>query len=342
MSAPATYTYPSNTVLTKLERERSIALDKTEFLGGRFMPITDEDADSVQWEIRDDVKGLTLRRSPDAPFPLIQDSGFKRYLVQPGYYGERVNLDEQRVMRMRKVGTFADPLDVTEEVSRVMAELAYREMMTIEYIRWQLMVLGTVSMADKNGVLQTIATYTPNNVVSGTPWTTTASATPLNDLRVMRDSFVGYGHDFGYRAVACATSKTWNKMLANTNSGDLFGKRGPGQSNILGIKAFNDWIALDENVPTLVAYDGTYKDSNQVPQRFIPDGYVAVVGYNASQGHKMGAYCMTRNASLMGAPGVYAEVGIGIEPPKLPWVARGHNGAPQIDYLKQIVVMKVY
>ncbi len=344
MSAPSLYTFPDNASITQIERQRTINLDQSQFLGSRYMPLTEENADTVLWEIRDDVQGLTFVRGADEPYPLTQDSGAKRFLVTPGRYGEMRVLPEDKVERYRRLGTWGEPINLSEELGRVMSEIAYKEVMTIEYVRWQLMALGSVSIANKDGIPIKIASYNVNSFVPAIAWTNTSTATPLNDLRLLRDSATGNGHDFGFKSEAVATSQTWSKVFGNTNPGDIYGKRGAALSNVLGIKSFNASIAPDEDVAQLVNYNGTYKDNTGSAQKFIPDGYVVVVGYHlAGLGNIAGNYVMTRNGSNPnGDPGVYAEIGLKAEPPRTPWVARGHNGAPKINYTKQIVVMKVY
>lgn len=340
MSAPAVYTFPDNATLTELERERRPVVAGN-YLGEQFMPWEEEDADTVLWEIRDNIVGLQLVREANQPFPVIPDEGINRFLMTPGRYGEMKRLDEQKIERSRKIGEFGEAVDVGPEISRMQESLADRENSLIEACRWALMSAGVVNVLNKNGDLIRVAefditTYTPN-----VPWSTVATATPLNDFRLLRDNYAGFGHNFGYGAVAIGNPVTLNTIWRNTNQNDIAGKRTQGLGSVLSITEWNELMAK-EDLPTLISYNRGYLSNLTTFARFIPTGKVVVIGYNDNQGTKCGSYTSTRVGAALGKTGVYAEAGLASEPPRLPWTARGHNGAPKIDYSRQVVVIDAY
>lgn len=341
MAAPAIFTFPDNASLQQLETERSRVIDQNS-AGAMVMPLATEDADTILWEIRDDVRGLMFRRFPDEPFPIRKDTGLKRFVMEPGRFGEQRKMDERQIERMRSIGTFGTPIDVGAELSRMMEDIAIQEHQLIEYIRWTLLVTGSISVADQTGKTQEIGRYTPLAYSAATAWSTVATATPLADFRGLRDANAGHGSDFGFRSLAFGSSLTFNKLWANTNQSDIAGKRMTGLGQILGAADYNKTIVQGENLPTLVPVDDGYLDDNGVFQRYIPEGKVVVVGYHWARGTQVGEYVMTRNGAQNGKAGVYAEVDYAPDPPKLPRVTRGHNGGPRVNYANQTVVLTAY
>lgn len=337
MAAPAVYSFPDNATLTELERERRPVVAGN-YLGEQFMPWIEENADTVLWEIRDNVVGLQLAREANQPFPVIPDEGINRFLMTPGRFGEMKRLDEIKIERMRQIATFGTAIDVSEEISRMQEALTDREQSLIEACRWALMGNGIVNVLNKNGDLVEVARYEVTTFTPSVSWGTSATATPLNDFRSIRDNYAGFGHNFGYGAVAIGNPVTLNKIWRNTNNNDIAGKRTQGLGSVLSITEWNQLMA-QEDLPTLISYGKGYLSSLTAFTRFIPDNKVIVIGQNDNQGTKCGNYVSTRVGAALGATGIYAESGLAAEAPRLPWTARGHNGAPRIDYTRQIVVL---
>lgn len=337
------FTWTENAVIQELEREKSIVIDRNS-VGSQLMPWTEENADTILWEVRDNVKGLMLLRGAEEPYPNVKDSGVTRYVMQPARLGESHRISEQYIERARQVGDFATPINIDAEAARIMDEIAFRENSWVEYTRWTLLSTGSVLGTRADGSTETVATWqNPQTYTAPIPWTTVATAVPIGNFRTIRDTYAGYGYDFGYRARAFASSKTWANLLANTNTNDFAGRRGAGLTPINGISMFNTILSEAENIPMLVAVDDGYIDASGTFNRYIPDGKVVVVGYhNNGRGLQLGNYVSTRNGSQMGRPGTYAEIYLAKEAPMTPVVARGHNGGPRINYSRQTVVFTAH
>lgn len=335
------FTFPSAAKIMEIERAKTIVIDQ-QTVGSQILPVVEENADTILWEIRDNVTGLMLGRNAEEPYPVQKDSGITRFSMNPGRFGEQRRISEQYIERARTVGTFDQPIDVTTEAARMMDEIAFREFSLIEYLRWQLLATGTVSVSKADGTTEVVARYPVVPVNASTAWTTYATATPIADFRTLRDDHVGFGFDFGSKARAYASSKTWNSLLANTNGNDFGGRKGFGLTPINGINMFNQILSEAEDIPTLVAVNDGYLSSSSAFSRYIPDGYIVVVGYHPMYGLRVGDYVMTRNGSNMGVPGTYAAITETAEPPVLPIVTRGHNGGPRVNYTKQVVVLQAY
>lgn len=340
MAINAVYNMPENARIQEFERARSRELDTLD-VSARILPFAEEDADNILHEIQDDVTGLMLFRHAEEPFPLRQDTGVTRFYTPSGRYGERINMSEVVIERMRKPGSFGDPIDITAWTGEKMLDIAIREQNLMRYIRWNLLAKGIISVPDKSGVPVVVAQYSPNSTNAAVNWTTPATSAPLQDFRSLRDNNAGYGFDFGNKAEAYANSITWNYFNTNTNANDIAGKRGPGLASVLNIGDYNKWIAPGENLPSFIAMDDGYLDDTKTFQRFIPNGYIVTVGYHWAYGLEAGQYVSTRNGANQGLTGIYAEVGVTPEPPKLPWVARGHNGGVRVRYTRQIQILRV-
>lgn len=341
MAAPAVYSFPENATLRELERER-LPILASNYVGNRILPLDEENADTVLWEIRDDIKGMTFAVGSDEEFPLVEDDPLKRYFITPGRYGERMQLDPIKIERMRQAGTYAQPINVGGEMSRMQEKLGIREQILIEYVRWQLLVNGVVNVLRKDGTAIEVARYTPQQYTVPIFWNNYGTAVPLQVLRYIRSAYAGNGHNFGAGAIGFGNAVTLDTLAANTNAADLYGKRMSGLAAPLSLADANS-IFLGEGLLKLEYYDETYKDVNGVVQRFIPDGYIVVVGTRPGTGIVAGNYVMTRNGNnTNGAPGIYVNSGVKEEAPRMPWTERGHNGAPKINYLKQILILKVF
>jgi len=342
MAAPGVFSVPEAAVIRELERERLPVLQQ-EYAGAELCPIEEEDADTVLWEIPGNVTGLSLARGANEEFPVVQDVALNRYFLTPGRFGESMIVDEVRMERMRKPGTLGDPLDATSEIGRLQEALAEREGSLIEKLRWDMLVTGSVNVLRKDGTSVNVMNYVPQRFTPSIPFTTYATATPLANFRTIRSQFSGFGHIFDGRARAYGQAKTIDTIFANTNQNDIAGKRLTGLSQALSIKMYNQ-VALDEGLPLLEYYDGTYlSESTKLPVRYIPEGKLVVVGYRKTTGLKVGAYKMTRNASNPNqAPGIYVNVGVRDRAPLLPFTERGHNGAPVQNYIRQVVVVNAY
>jgi len=134
-----------------------------------------------------------------------------------------------------------------------------------------------------------------------------------------------------------------NKMLANTNPADLYGRRTGGFATINAPAEINSLFA-GEGLPQFEVYDEGYlSEPNGTFVPYIPDNVVAVMGVR-SNGAPIGNYRMVRNVNNPGmAPGAYQKVIDHLETrvPRLIEVHDGHNGGPVIYYPSAIVVMDV-
>lgn len=312
----------------------------------RHFPITEEEADLLIWEQLDNYQGLQGIRGIGGAPSSVAHVQLKQYMAQPGYYGEFKKLDEAKILRTKKYGTFGDVTNVNDLVLLDQVHLLDRRMKRIEQILWNI-AQGTYSVSTKNGQVLATDTYTVQTFTASVTWATSATATPFSDFRTVKTKHRGHSVNFGAAAMAYMNLVTYNNMIGNTNANDLFGKRFKSLSTISSLGEMTGLLNEDD-LPTPFVYDEGYlsdgTDGNAagtfVP--FIPSGVVIVIGKRPN-GTRCGEYRMTRNLENPNlAPGAYTKVIV--QDKQVPTSIEthdGHNGGPIIEFPSSIVVMSV-
>lgn len=338
------WVYPSAIALRAVAQELvpRLAANRPLFGPGGPFPIVDDDNDILAWEQRDNYQGLQQVRGLNGPPHRVQRTGGARYLMEPGYYGEYEHIDERELTKRRRYGGPLDqPIDISDLVREAQDKLLGRRLDRIEQIAWTLLSTGTFSVAQDNTVLHTDS-FPVRTFSASVPWGTTATSTPLADMRAIKLLGRGYSVNFGTQATAYMNQTTMNAFLSNTNAADLGGRRGAGLSTINGPDDLNKLLAMD-GLPGLVVYDEGYYNESGVFQLFVPNNKVVVVGARRD-GDPVGEYRMTRNVNNEGmAPGAYTVVidSQGREIPRTIQVHDGHNGGPVLYHPAAIITMTV-
>jgi hypothetical protein len=177
-----------------------------------------------------------------------------------------------------------------------------------------------------------------------------ATATPLADLRTVQAGGPANGVDFGARATAFMNRATYNAMVANTNSADLYGRRTAGLGTFNNLSGINT-LTTGDDLPQIRVYDAGYLNDSNVFTRFIPNNKVVIFGTRPT-GEPVGAVRYTRNANtpLEGVGNdVMANPGSGPftvayqdpRPPRMIEVYRGFNGGPVLFWPSAIFVLTV-
>lgn len=339
-----TFTYPTNAELQEVAQDKlpNLMAQRPIF---SIMPIESVDSHLLMWEQEDNYVGLQQIRGLNGQPARVKKTGAKRYMMQPGVYGEYSTIDELELTERRQYGTFGTPVSIDDLVMREQDRLLGRRLDRIEYIGWTLLVTGTFSVAGPDGQVLQTDTYSLQTH-SGSDWSTPASATPLADFRAVQLLSRGHSVNFGPAARAIMNRVTWNRLVTNTNASDLGGKKGAVGQNIQSIGDINRVLG-DEGLPTLEIFDGGYLNDAGTFVPFIADDKVIVVGQR-TDGGRIGEYRMTRNANNPNlAPGAYMEVidrgapGPGQQVPRTIEVHDGHNGGPVIYFPSAVVIMSV-
>lgn len=317
------YIYPTNQELTTIaqKKQATLALNDPIF---QFFPIVNVDADVLSWEQEDDYKGLQQIRGLNGQPKRVNYVGGKRFLMEPGYYGEFLPVDEAEMTRRRQWGTFNQPVNIDDLVTKRQDKLLAREIARIRQVLWTLVSKATFSILDETGQVKYAGTYTDTPFDASVAWSDLANATPLADIRAAVQNEIATDAMFNSGAVLFLNPVDAGYLFANRNANDLGGRR----TNILSSFGVDDVnkILVAEDLPQIVIYNGSYLNEAGTAVRFLDTGYGVIMGVR-NDGGTTGDYAMTRNAQNEGmAPGPYDFVYESPEPPKNVRVHRGHNG----------------
>lgn len=341
-----TFTYPEARELRVLRQELE-AIDRGNRLAFDIMPIRNSNAAVIEWSQRDNYKGLQNLRGLDGSPVHVQMVGDKRFISQPGSYGDFATITETELTLRAGSVTGEVNVDISELVAERERQLVVREDNRLEKIVWDLLVTGTFSVAGKNGTITHTDTFNVQTYSRIVAWSSASTAVPLADLRAVQQLGSGKGVNFGAGSMAIMNRVTANQLLNNTNTSDLHGRWSNSNTAIQNATNTNQ-ILTAEDLPTIRVYDEGYVNDAGAYTKWIPDGKVLIVGAR-STGENLGEYRMTRNLVNPGAmPGSYGFVkdyAAGINapkevPPKIE-VHRGHNGGPVLYYPSAIVVMTI-
>jgi hypothetical protein len=337
----STITYPTNAELLLIAQDKLPRLTKDRPIFDLF-PIRNSNDYRVVWDQMDNYKGLAAVRGLNGDPPRVNRVGAKRYSADPFVFGEFERVDEQEMTRRAQYGTWANPVALDDLVAQAQDHLMQRSLDRIELIGWTLVTTGTFSVISVNGAVVASDTYTIQTFSAGVPWSTVATAVPLQNFRAVQLLSRGHSVNFGANATVYMNRVTFNYLVANTNAADLYGKRTAGLATVLGLKDIN-LVLANEDLPQIQIYDEGYLDDSGTFVPYIANSKAVVVGQRPGS-QKLGEFRMTRNANNPNfAPGFYNKVvdegedGV----PRAIDVHLGFNGHPVIYFPSSVVVMSV-
>lgn len=337
----ADFIYPNSATLQTVAQEKvpRLTADRPVFT---IMPIRNTQDVVLIWEQQDNYTGLQQVRGLNGQPTRVRKIGSKRYLMEPGYYGEFQVIDERELTLRRQAGTWDQPVSINDLVMVAQDQLLGRRLDRIELIVWTLLTTGTFAVANADGSIMHTDRFNIQTFTATVPWATFATATPLADFRAVKLLGRGRSTNFGGSATMYMNQTTLNNMLSNTNNADIYGRRVSGLSTVNNLADWNR-ILTGDDLPSIVVYDEGYLDDNGVFQLFIPNNKVVLVGKRPA-GQTVGEYRMTRNANNSALqPGPYMKVIDRGEDtvPRTIEVHDGHNGGPVLYFPGAIVLLNV-
>src|SRR5262245_49614837 len=123
---PQTLIYPQNAELRAIEQDMLPVLQRQDPIF-EIMPIENVAASVVMWEQEDDYVGLQQIRGMGGQPPTVKAVGGKRFVYEPGIYGEQAIVDENEMTLRRGYGDFNMPVDISDLVRRKQDQLITRE-----------------------------------------------------------------------------------------------------------------------------------------------------------------------------------------------------------------------
>jgi hypothetical protein len=334
------FIYPTADELQQIEQTKLPVLTQADPIFDHF-PITTTDSHVLSWEQMDNYKGLQQIRGLNGQPKRVNAVGGNRYTMEPGIYGEYATIDEIELTTRRRWGTFNQPVNIDDLVMQRQDLLLNRRIDLIKSICWNLVTTGTFTVANELTQTMYAGSFTLQSFSAGTSWGTSTTATPLANFRAVQLLSRGYSVDFGSGARAYMNRVTFNKMISNTNTNDIAGRRTSGLTTVLNLDEVNRVLA-GEGLPTIIIYDNGYLNSSGTFVPFIADDKVVVIGQRPGN-QPLGDYAMTRNANNPNLePGPYTKVVD--DPDDVPRnleVHDGHNGGPRLFFPSAIVKMSV-
>jgi hypothetical protein len=309
----------------------------------KILPVREVQDSLIMWDQKDDYIGLQYVRGLNGAPGRVARRGAKRYMLEPGVYGDYQTIDEMELTQRAKLGTFAERVNIEDLVVQATEELLHRRISRIRYIAWTLLTTGTFSVSSQTGGVLHTDEFSLQTFSAGTGWSTAATSTPLADFRAVQLLSHGYSVDFDQRATAYMNRQTYNYLIANTNSADLYGRRVAGLATANNVDDVNK-ILMGDGLPKIEIFDDGYLNDSGTWTQFIANSKVVVVG-RRRDGAPLGEYLMTANVNADKGYGAYTAVVDSIDHgnpiPRQIAVHDGHNGGPKIDFPSGIVVMSV-
>lgn len=330
------FIYPSAQEIEVIQRELSPVLQ-----AGRpifeIMPIRTYGAPLIKWEQGDNYKGLQQVRGLGGKPARVSMEGSKTYVMEPGYYGEFIPLDETIMTLRRPLGHLTGKVDVSDLVGEAVEKLQVRKFDRLEVLGWAALQ-GTISVLGPNGTILHSDTFPVQTGSVSIEWDQYATATPMADFMAWKLLARGKGCSFGRGAKAYMNAVTANYMRRNTNPNDLGGKRVGTGSTLSSIGDVNR-IFDEGDLPMIVEYEGGYTNEAGTWVNHIPNGKVIIVGQRSGLQTPCD-YVMTPNLSADPTGNQYEysrviskdqEIPVGID------VHNGHNGGPRIQYPGSVI-----
>lgn len=303
----------------------------------KLLPLGYEDADVIRYDQWQDPYGKTALRGLDGPPMLVTMPGVRVYQVSPGYYGNKTEIRESQIVKMRQPGTPNDPVNLDELMSYYMQYFTTQAANQIRGTLATLLVTGTFTNTVTNATDNVsdgseIHTYTvegyrtlspANDGNTGPSWNLDpANATPVNDLLYWQNYLqLGTSTSFGNDSSVLTQQSVIVDLLKTTQIQQTY-KDNYGAS-VAGPEGLNK-LVQGFGLPPITIYNEGYNPTLadvqaqdlSAFQRFIQPGQLIWAG-KRKEGQQIGALKFTRNASKVtsGMPG-YPTVSVNAD---LPW-----------------------
>ena len=192
----------------------------------KILPVRSVEEQEVMADQRAGFYGATQGRDYGTGFGTVPRETKQRFAVPIGLYGEDKPMDEKFVMQSRKIGTFADVLDLRKEQGSDMENLLDRMIKLMLSTGWSMLTTGSYTNYGPDGKTVIASdSYTLGSFTVAVAWSNFASSTPMADLRNIKLKHRGQSATFGRRGQLYLQTQDVNNLLQNTNANDLGAKR---------------------------------------------------------------------------------------------------------------------
>lgn len=281
----------------------------------KAFPIGYVDSDQVLYDQWENNYGLTPLRGLGSAPDVVRFNGWKRYTVQPGYWGQTTVLEEEEITKGVQPGTLADPMVPADRLSLLAIDSAVMFLNRVRQLVSSQLATGVIDVQDAKGrrFQYQIEGYSNQLKTPGTAWFTNAStATPIQDALAWKAQLQkGTDSRFGYGSKWLMNSNTLAEFFAIAQIISTY-KLDYGGS-VLGLAKYNEQVAGDSDkkgfvLPQIEVYDeGYYPTPEDAIAKtnwtyFIPNRTILWVGTRPA-GQQLGQFQLTRHAGLVGQEG---------------------------------------
>lgn len=336
------YQYPTSKQLRRINAEKIQDLQRPRPTF-RLFPVVERQEWRVEWEQRDNWRGLQQLRGLNGEPSYVKLVGLKRYSQEPGVFGEYMTVDEKQMTTRASLNLDqTQVVDIADLVIERQEYLNARETDLLEWMHWAILLNGTFTILGPTGA-EYAATF-PIQTAAFSDHSNLATAVPLRDFLGLKLLQRNRSVNFGARAEAFLNSVSLNNILLNNNAADLGGMRaslgGIARTGVpLNLEDTNK-IFTAQGVPTLNEYDEGYnRESDGAMQLWIPDDVIVIVGRRAN-GDPVGQHHMVRNVNNpRNEAGRYTKVidNLDRDVPRKISVHQGHNGGLVLWYPSSII-----
>lgn len=283
------------------------------FTLNRWLP--DRTVDDLQYRFTQGGEALVdaaVVRAYDAESPIGARPGFTRVTGELPPISRKIRLGEYDRLRLRQDPNVLIQHGIMDDAMRMARSIAAR----VEMFRGEALYTGKLTISE-NGVIATVdfGRAAGHTVTAGTPWTTTASATPLSDIQSWMTTYLAAN---GVNPGAIITStRVMNLLLQNTSLRGLLAANGVTPSLVNQLQMQGLFSAF--GIPPIYVYD-TQVSVGGSATRVIPDDKVVFVPPPVDGGDWQAT---DMGATFWGTTAESLEPNYGIEPGQEPGIVAG-------------------
>lgn len=340
------YIFPSPTDLKDIERVKlpDLILDDPFF---ESFPIEESELAKLVWRQRDIIYGAQAVRGLGGTFPVVQGIGAKEYVMDPNYYGESAEIDEEELTNTAELSQFSRNARMADLIGFKVDQLLQRRVTRIRKTLIDTLTTGVFTITDKAGTIKGKQEYAIQKPVVSVSWSDRANATPFADIVALRRRSLGFSTSFGKGAVLLLNPVQIDNVLQNRNAADVFGRRTDYGATFNSVAQINKLLGNysdSDDMPTIMEYRKDWYPTETGPaEYFLPDSYGILIG-KRDNNDQIGAYRMTINAQNgnqeEGAYTFVRDLGPMQSPRKIV-IEDGHNAGVVMFYPSSVVSLKV-
>ncbi len=350
------YTFP--TAVEADVMTQAYFVEREKFIGEEYLPFEEKTTSRVQWDDRDNARGMTAvhKMGTDPQTDAREGSRVKSYTPIP--FKETDVIAEDELLQARELGTLNNTVNIDGLVAQTIRDREDKNFIRAEWARWEAL-RGLLDINEKGvRVRETFPVQVYDPLVE---WDNHATATPLRDMAAASQLLIGTGSS-AEGAVAITRSSTFTHLLENTNDADLRSLRSEaGGSANYDLEAVNKLLTKRKQ-PIFRLYDEGWNDGDAEVAEwnfFVHEGDIHIIG-KRPKNQKVGAVAMTptlhRIKNGQPAPGMFsiievngqgaagmmqfdlAQVGLH-KNPKLE-ITGGFYGGPFLRYARSVIRMR--